>query len=450
MGASSEVVNPLHTAEGVRLPAPSYRAWRVGLLDLSRTLLLLALPFNQVIAIQVGGSYLNLTEFIIPLILLALTLQLTEGNLHVRRYQVATAAVLLVMLLMLAVIVVLLQGQPPLRLVKLILGNTFIFLTYFIFSRSTPAQAVRHLTALAWMGAFVAVVSIALGFSGISSRLDSVLWGDSNLFGATLIVPISAAAIGILQYRRISMMTPMALSLLGLVLTQSRGSFVAMLLALTLIVVMYSRRPLTGIFVLLIATAMLFSIVRFVPQPVLEKLPVYDRLEQEYTYVNNYLQSRSDYDKRLVMSGRLFIWDSAIAQIMAKPWVGQPEREIYVPAWAGSEPRLVEETSLSFHNWALNITASYGIPILLANILLLSIALWPYWHRPSVPMRMVLSVLVVIVLYGMAEPMFEGGFFASNTVSSLFWILAGIGINLPESTSRISARHPTAIEDWAG
>jgi hypothetical protein len=435
MGVLDSLANPFHRSDSAR--AASHRAWRVGLLEICRTLLLVALPFNQVVAIQVGGNYLNLTEFIIPLILLALMLQVAEGKLHVERYQVATLAVLFVTLLMLSIVVVLLQGQPSLRLVKVILGNVFIFLTYFIFSRSTPKQSARHLAVLAWAGGFVAVVSIALGFTSISSRLDSVLWGMTNVFAASLIVPIAAGFIGILLYRKLHLLLPVSFSVLALLLTQSRGSFLALVLTLTLIGVAQRRKPLIAMISLAAATLFFLGTISLVPRQALETLPVYDRLEQEYTYISNFLYSGSDFDKRQVMSGRLFIWDSALAQIASRPLVGQPIREIYVPTWAGQPSRLVEDTSLSFHNWALNIAATYGLLILFANILLLGTALWPYWHKPTIPMRMVLAVLVVIVLYGLAEPMFEGGFFASNTVSSLFWILAGIGIHLPDGTRNV-------------
>ncbi|MGL4650582.1 MAG: O-antigen ligase family protein, partial [Caldilineaceae bacterium] len=317
------------------------------------------------------------------------------------------------------------------------------FLTYVLFSRSRPEQALRHLQIVCWMGALAAGITMLAPSFAADGRLDSFLWGRSNAFAAALILTISAGLIGILAYKRYLLILPILVSLAGVVLTQSRGSLLILLGMSVLILVARSRNPLQGLGSLVLVGGVATLILFATPPRLWDAVPVVNRLTPQVESLRGYLHDGNEYDKRELLSGRLYIWESALNQIEASPWVGNSVREIYMPRWPGSAVLLVEEEQMSYHSWALNIAAASGLLVLALNVLVLLLALAPYWAERSPVRRMVLVVLLAQVAYGLTEPMFEGGFFALNIIGMLTWILAGIGIALPQSAP--TPKHPRVV-----
>jgi len=411
-----------------------------------RILLLVALPLNQILTIEVGGTFISLSEYLIPFLLLVLGLLALRGTLPVQRHLVRSAFILGAIIICTYLVVILVHDESRFLFAKLALSQVFVFLVYVMFSRSSPKQAQKHLILLAWIGGIVAILTIGTSFQGLSTRLDSPFWGRSNYFGAALLAPIAAATIAIRLYRRRILFFPLMASLLAVLLTQSRGSLMLAAILIMGILLVSSKHRFVLLQMLAIFTIFSVVLLLALPRTVTRTTPVVNRFIQVADSVEEYIKAPSDETMAAIMANRLLVWRSALEQIERAPWTGEAKPTIYTVPWRGAGLRLLEDSILTFHSWALNITALYGIPILFLNIIFIALALSPYWRARSLQMRMVRVMLVVLIIYGLAEPIFERGFLSFSTLTIAFWIMAGTGIHLPDPTPRPipASSHPIA------
>lgn len=429
--------NPNDTQRPASSPRPNAKprsSVRLNLSELWRWLILIALPVNQVAAIRVAGTNFNLTEFLAPILYATLLILLLRDSFPVPRYLVFAFVLLTASILVEAVILTFVHDNSPIYSVKLAIGQTFIFFTYLMFGRARPNQSLRHLYALCWIGGAVAIASILISGS-ISARLDSLFWGRSNLFGATLLPTVAAGIISILLYRYWELLLPIMASLFAIVLTQSRGSLLLVGGVAVLLLIVAGRRPLRTILGLAVLGLLFVGLLFIIPGRVLESIPVIERLATEKDRVTTYFADPNPQAERQVLSGRLVLWGAAIERIEAEPWVGTDERYVLPRTWASLDEQPGME--MTFHSWFLNIGAARGLIVLAFNIVVALVALVPYWKRGvGKPRRLVGTTLLIMLIYGLVEPLFDGGLFQLNMITLLFWILAGVGINLPDRTSK--------------
>jgi len=412
---------------------------RLPVAETLRMVLLLSLPVSQLVIFSAGGVTINLVDLLLPIQLLGLFLLLVGGGLTIPRYQLVAGLLLLITIAVLLFVSVYVKQQPAFRYLKIAVGQTFVFFVFVLFSRSTPQQAVRHLVLLAWAGAVTTVLTVALAGFSLDVRLDSLLWGRSNVFGAALVLSASAGWVALLTYRRYTVALPVLVTIAGIILTQSRGSLLILASIVGFTLALRGRRPLQSATIIVVLVAVVGTVFVALPANIYSSVPVLDRFATEADNIQAYLHSGSDYDRRLVFSGRLYVWESGMQAIAMAPWTGTTVRNIYAPRWAGEEARLVEHEVLSYHNWAITITADNGLIVLVLNIVTLIVILLPFRRLSSVPRRLILVVLLGLVAYGLVEPMFESGFFALNIIGPLYWILAGTGLALPEPQDALAS-----------
>jgi len=398
---------------------------------------ILCLPLNNIVGFDVIGIHFNLIEFLMPLQLFLFIVLATRLSFKMPAYQFRTGIILLVLLFYQLNVVIYVHNEPLSKFVKIASGQAFVFFIYILFSRVSPALVSRYLETLVWMGAIVTLGSIGLVVWSGSLRLDSPFWGRTNAFASALLVLVVLGFIILILFKRNRILIPTLVNTIGIILTQSRSVFLILFLALGLLWIMHNGRrgKLVTALVILLSIGLLWMVIG--SETLKGRISILERMDREIMAMQNFIMTRSEYDKRQIMSGRLYFWESAFDTISKHPIWGTADLPIYIPKWAGSELTKIEREGFTYHSWLLNITAKYGVIGMIMNFLVLISGLSPYWkYRKKREAKLLIIVLGVLLLHGMVEPIFEGGFFASNIQGLLFWTICGLSyrvITIPEA-----------------
>jgi hypothetical protein len=407
----------------------------MSLVEIWCLLVLLSIPFLNIQVVKVGELSLAPVDLLFPVLAVIAMVTLLTGRLVAFRNQKLVLLLLLFLLGYQLFDVVLLQGDAATRYLQLLLSQLLGFAIFYSFSRvSSRSRALQFLEALVWVSAMVTIVSIAAQVLSSEPRLDSPLWGKSNAFAAALTIPTLVGIVLVHWYHRRRVILPVLVNTLGLFATQSRGGIVLFFLGIGLLWGVAQGRHA---FLRLAAASALvtFLLIGCISLPTVQnRIPVFGRLADDVQALRDYGESKTEYDLRRIMSGRFFVWQSAVQTISQNPAFGSKDTPLYVPPEPGQEPRLVEREEATYHSWLLSITAQLGIVGLALNLVAMLVALSPLLLCPDPSHRRIayalLAVLSITLIHGLTEPIFEAGFFLVNTVSILFWMVAGLSLRL--------------------
>lgn len=407
----------------------------MSLVEIWCLLVLLSIPFLNIQVVKVGELSLAPVDLLFPVLAISAVVTLLTGRLRAFKNQKLVLLLLLFLLSYQLLDIVFVQGDAATRYLKLLLSQLLGFTIFYSFSRvSSPSRALRFLEALVWVSAMVTIVSMAAQVLSGEPRLDSPLWGKSNAFAAALTIPTLVGVVLVGFYHRRRVIVPVLVNTLGIFATQSRGGILLFVLGIGLL---WSVAQGKHVFLRLAAASALVTVllVGCMSLPTVQnRIPVFGRLADDVQALRDYGESKTDYDLRRIMSGRFFVWQSAIQTISQNPAFGSKDTPLYVPPEPGQEPRLVEREGATYHSWLLSITAQFGLVGLALNLLAMLVALSPLLLGPSLGRRAVayalLVVLSITLIHGLTEPIFEAGFFLVNTISILFWMVAGLSLRL--------------------
>ena len=154
---------------------------------------IVCLPFFYVAQINLLGTFVGPTELLVSILLVtagAFTLQnLFSGHsVKVKKFEIRSVSLLAGWLILQFYIAYYRHGFVLVHVIKIVLGQVFVFVIVCAFARVSPHESKRLMRILVWISSVVVVISIIQGIS-TNLRLDSQLWGRSNAFAAALVIP---------------------------------------------------------------------------------------------------------------------------------------------------------------------------------------------------------------------------------------------------------------------